>query len=105
MFLRGRDQLLGFFGRAVEDEHAVGAGGADLGAVAVEAEGEQQVIITIEHDRLVGAGAQGAEHIEQAVVGHAAFEGALGRELVGQTVGERVGEGHAYFEHVGAVLG
>ena len=104
VLLRGRDQFVGFFGRAVQDEEAVGAGFADLGAVAVEAEREQQVIIAIEHDRLVRAGAHGAEHVEQAVVGHAAFEGALGRELVGQAVGERVGEGHAHFEHVGAVL-
>ena len=104
VLLRGRDQFVGFFGRAVEDEQAVGAGGAHLGAVAVEAEREQQVVIAVEDDRLVRAGAHRAEHVEQAVVGHAAFEGALGRELVGQAVGERVGEGHAHFEHVGAVL-
>ena len=104
VFLRGCDQFLGFFGRAVEDEHAVGTGFADLGAVAVEAEGEQQVIIAIEHDRLIGAGAHRPEHVEQAVVGHAAFEGALGCELVREAIGERVGEGHAHFEDIGTVL-
>ena len=45
VLLRGGDQFVGFFGRAVEDEQAVGAGFADLGAVVVEAEGEQQVVI------------------------------------------------------------
>ena len=105
VLLAGGDQVAGLFGRAIEHQQAVAASFADLAAVVLHAEREQQVIITIEHHRLIRAGAHGAEDVEQAVVGHAAFKGALGGELVRQAVGERVGEGYADFEDIGAVLG
>ena len=105
VLLAGGDEVAGFFGRAIEDEQAIGSGFADLAAIAFDPKGEEQVIITIEHDGLIGPGASGADDVQQAVVSHAGFERALRGQLIRQTVGERIGEGDTDFEDVGAVLG
>ena len=91
------------FGREVNDDEAIAARGRALHRGARFAKGEYRVVVAHEkHRRLEPLGARFADEAEAVVqrdaVGHGDVVGVLDRRAVSQ----RVGEGHADFDHIRA---
>ena len=82
-------------------EHAVHAGIGRRARERGRRHPRDRVGVGEQHDRRLHLRSDPADDVERARQGHAARERALGRALDDRAVGERVGERHPDFEHVG----
>ena len=64
----------------------------------------ENVEINVEHDRHLGFATDGGDGRQNFRRSGAGFEPALGGELVHETIGERIAEGHAEFQNIHARL-
>ena len=109
MRAQGRCEIHAFFGRVVDDQHAIhtGVGGiADkpMGAVA-QVVVFHRVGVAHQHDRRVGVfGSKRAHHVQHFTHAHAVAQRGFTGFLNHGAVGHRVAEGHTEFDDVCAAL-
>src|ERR1700730_13573965 len=105
--MRGEDTAIvgGFFGSEVGREDTVGACFAGGAREFLEAHLQDGIVVTEKHERGLGGCADATNEIDYAGERGAGFEGALGGALNGGAVGERIAEGDAEFDDVGAGFG
>ncbi len=103
---RGGFEIARLFHGQIGDDEAVHAGGGRVGDESIEPIGEDGVVVAHQQERLgETARAEARRDLEAATHGRSRFERRLGRVLDGGAVGERVGEGHAQLDEVGAGVG
>ena len=99
-------EFAGFFGRQVGHDEAVGARGGGVRDVARHAVRQDGIDIAHQQERLRHAGRTQAGGQRQAAgQGHALLQRHLRRVLDRRPVGQRVGEGHAQLDQIGAGRG
>jgi len=91
-----------FLRRKIENQKAVDAGVARFAMKTFESELEDRIQVGVEDDRDLGARPDLADAIEDARNSGARFQGALGRQLIDEAVGERIGKWNSELEDVGA---
>src|SRR6266436_2906049 len=105
--MRGEDAAIvgGFFGSEVGGEDAVGPSFAGGAREFFQAQLEDGIVVAEEHERNLRGLTDAADEFDYTGERGAGFKGALGGALNGGAVGERIAEGNAEFDDVGAGLG
>src|SRR5262245_15939568 len=94
-----------FFRREIGHENAVGSGGGSGRGEFLETHLKDGIVVTEEDERNLRRFANVADEIENAVKRGAGLERAFGSALDSGAIGERIAEGHAKFDYVGASFG
>ena len=103
---RGQAQLLVFFRRQIDHDHAVRARCLGVGQKFLHAIDIDRIVIAHQDDRRVGVlAAEIRDELEHAFQLHPGVQRAQARRLDRGAVGHGVAEGHADFDDVGASLG
>ena len=97
--------VLGFFGREIGDEDAVGSGLRGSRGKFLQSHLQDGIEVAEEDKRDLAGFADAANQIENAASVAPALQGAFGGTLNRGAIGERIAEGHAKFDDVGAGFG
>ena len=103
--LRFHAQRIGFLVRQVGHDHAIGAGVDGGASEALETEREHRVVVREEHQRQPHLGAERRHELEHARKRGARRQRARAGALDHRAVGERIREGNAQLDEVGAGVG